>query len=222
MAIIAHVDHGKTTLVDAHAETVGLVPGKPAPRRAPWTRTTWSASAASPSWPRRSRSSGQGRPDQHRRHAGTRRLRRRGRAHARTWPTAPCVLVDAFEGPMPQTKFVLSKAFANRSAPIVVINKIDRPDARADRGASTRSSTPSSSSAPARSSSTSPITYGSGRGLDSARSERPERRIWSRCSTSIVDKVPPRGGHRRPVPDACDNDRLDPNTWAGRDGAGLG
>jgi GTP-binding protein len=40
------------------------------------------------------------------------------------------VLVDAFEGPMPQTKFVLRKAFANKVRPIVVINKIDRPDAR--------------------------------------------------------------------------------------------
>jgi GTP-binding protein len=40
------------------------------------------------------------------------------------------VLVDAFEGPMPQTKFVLRKAFANGLRPIVVINKIDRPDAR--------------------------------------------------------------------------------------------
>ena len=40
------------------------------------------------------------------------------------------VLVDAFEGPMPQTKFVLRKAFANGLHPIVVINKIDRQDAR--------------------------------------------------------------------------------------------
>ena len=42
------------------------------------------------------------------------------------------VLVDASEGPMPQTKFVLRKAFANELRPIVVINKIDRPDARPD------------------------------------------------------------------------------------------
>src|ERR687889_613421 len=42
------------------------------------------------------------------------------------------VLVDAFEGPMPQTKFVLRKAFLNKIRPIVVINKIDRPDARPD------------------------------------------------------------------------------------------
>src|SRR5262249_9748662 len=40
------------------------------------------------------------------------------------------VLVDAAEGPMPQTKFVLRKAFAAKLRPIVVINKIDRPDAR--------------------------------------------------------------------------------------------
>ncbi|WP_337175529.1 translational GTPase TypA [Paludisphaera sp.] len=40
------------------------------------------------------------------------------------------VLVDAFEGPMPQTKFVLRKAFERQIRPIVVINKIDRPDAR--------------------------------------------------------------------------------------------
>jgi GTP-binding protein len=43
------------------------------------------------------------------------------------------LLVDAFEGPMPQTKFVLRKAFANHLRPIVVINKIDRPDARPEQ-----------------------------------------------------------------------------------------
>ncbi|HKX11313.1 MAG TPA: translational GTPase TypA [Stellaceae bacterium] len=41
------------------------------------------------------------------------------------------VLVDAAEGPMPQTKFVVSKALARGLKPIVVINKVDRPDARA-------------------------------------------------------------------------------------------
>lgn len=40
------------------------------------------------------------------------------------------LLVDAAEGPMPQTKFVLSKALKLGLNPIVVINKIDRPDAR--------------------------------------------------------------------------------------------
>ncbi len=42
------------------------------------------------------------------------------------------LLVDAFEGPMPQTKYVLRKAFEHKLKPIVVINKIDRPDARVD------------------------------------------------------------------------------------------
>src|SRR5437764_5476293 len=41
------------------------------------------------------------------------------------------VLVDAAEGPMPQTKFVVAKALARGLKPIVVINKVDRPDARA-------------------------------------------------------------------------------------------
>jgi GTP-binding protein len=40
------------------------------------------------------------------------------------------LLVDAFEGPMPQTRFVLKKALAAGLRPVVVINKIDRPDAR--------------------------------------------------------------------------------------------
>lgn len=42
------------------------------------------------------------------------------------------VLVDAAEGPMPQTKFVTSKALSLGLRPIIVINKIDRQDARAD------------------------------------------------------------------------------------------
>jgi len=41
------------------------------------------------------------------------------------------VLVDAAEGPLPQTKFVVSKALKTGLRPIVVINKVDRPDARA-------------------------------------------------------------------------------------------
>jgi GTP-binding protein len=40
------------------------------------------------------------------------------------------LIVDAFEGPMPQTKFVLRKALELDLKPIVVVNKIDRPDAR--------------------------------------------------------------------------------------------
>ena len=42
------------------------------------------------------------------------------------------LLVDAFEGPMPQTKYVLRKALEQNLKPIVVINKIDRPDQRVE------------------------------------------------------------------------------------------
>ena len=42
------------------------------------------------------------------------------------------LLVDAFEGPMPQTRFVLSKALALGLKPVVVINKVDKPNCRPD------------------------------------------------------------------------------------------
>lgn len=43
-----------------------------------------------------------------------------------------CLVVDAYEGPMPQTKFVLKKALSLGLRPIVIINKIDKPTARPD------------------------------------------------------------------------------------------
>ncbi len=42
------------------------------------------------------------------------------------------LLVDAFEGPMPQTRFVLTKALEHKLRPIIVINKVDRPNSRPD------------------------------------------------------------------------------------------
>src|SRR5213079_409633 len=43
-----------------------------------------------------------------------------------------CLLVDAFEGPLPQTRFVLQKALALGLKPIVIINKVDKPNCRPD------------------------------------------------------------------------------------------
>ena len=43
-----------------------------------------------------------------------------------------CLVVDAYEGPMPQTKFVLKKSLEHGLHPIVVINKMDKPSARPD------------------------------------------------------------------------------------------
>mgnify|MGYP000973607178 CR=1 FL=1 len=48
------------------------------------------------------------------------------------------LVVDAFDGPMPQTRFVTQKAFAHGLKPIVVINKVDRPGARPDRPSARR------------------------------------------------------------------------------------
>jgi GTP-binding protein len=42
------------------------------------------------------------------------------------------LVVDAFDGPMPQTRFVLSKALHHGLKPILVVNKVDRPDSRPD------------------------------------------------------------------------------------------
>lgn len=42
------------------------------------------------------------------------------------------LIIDAFDGPMPQTKFVLAKALETGLKPVVVVNKCDRPDARPD------------------------------------------------------------------------------------------
>jgi GTP-binding protein len=55
-----------------------------------------------------------------------------GRIYSHTLLFLLAVLVDAFEGPMPQTRFVLKKALDADLIPIVVINKIDRPHARPD------------------------------------------------------------------------------------------
>ena len=46
---------------------------------------------------------------------------------------AVLLLVDAVDGPMPQTRFVTQKAFAYGLQPIVVVNKIDRPGSDPDR-----------------------------------------------------------------------------------------
>ncbi len=43
-----------------------------------------------------------------------------------------CLLVDAFEGPMPQTRFVLQKALQLNLKPLVIINKVDKPNCRPD------------------------------------------------------------------------------------------
>ena len=77
------------------------------------------------------------------------------------------LLVDAAEGPLPQTRYVLQKAMARRLPVVVALNKIDRSDARAGRGPRRRSTSCSSTSAPTSTRSSS---------RSSTRTPRPARR----------------------------------------------
>jgi len=129
IALIAHVDHGKTTLVDAMLGATGVF----AAHQAKIDRVmdssdqerergiTILAKAASVEW------------------NGTRinLVDTPGHAdfggeveRALELVDGVLLLVDAAEGPMPQTRYVLSKALARHLPVVVVINKVDRPDSR--------------------------------------------------------------------------------------------
>jgi len=130
IAIIAHVDHGKTTLVDRLLQQSGVYRANERQiERAMDSNDlerergiTILAKAASVEW------------------KGTRINIVDTPGHADfggeverilNMVDGALVLVDAAEGPLPQTKFVVSKALKMGLKPIVVINKVDRSDARA-------------------------------------------------------------------------------------------
>ncbi|GAA0349107.1 translational GTPase TypA [Morganella psychrotolerans] len=131
IAIIAHVDHGKTTLVDKLLQQSGTFDDRAKPEErvmdsgdlerergitilAKNTAITWE--------------------DYHINIVDTPGHADFGGEVERVMSMVDSVLllVDAIDGPMPQTRFVTQKAFANGLSPIVVINKIDRPGARPD------------------------------------------------------------------------------------------
>src|SRR3982074_2912336 len=129
VAIIAHVDHGKTTLVDRLLQQSGTYrDNQRVVERAMDSNDlerergiTILAKAASVQWkdtrinivdtPGHADFGGEG-------------------GRILNMVDGALVLVDAAEGPLPQTKFVVSKALKVGLKPIVVINKVDRPDAR--------------------------------------------------------------------------------------------
>ena len=129
IAIIAHVDHGKTTLVDAMLKQSGIfranehveerVMDSNALERERGITILANNTAVM--------------------HNGTKINILDTPGHADfggevervlTMVDGVLLLVDAYEGPMPQTKYVLRKALERNLKPIVVINKIDRPDQR--------------------------------------------------------------------------------------------
>ncbi|WP_299627497.1 translational GTPase TypA [uncultured Tateyamaria sp.] len=132
IAIIAHVDHGKTTLVDELLKQSGTYRENQATTERAMDSNdlerergiTILAKATSVEW------------------KGTRVNIVDTPGHADfggeverilSMVDGVVLLVDAAEGPMPQTKFVTSKALALGLRPIVVLNKVDKPDAEPDR-----------------------------------------------------------------------------------------
>ncbi|MBV1903190.1 MAG: translational GTPase TypA [Marinosulfonomonas sp.] len=132
IAIIAHVDHGKTTLVDELLKQSGAFRENQAVAERALDSNdlerergiTILAKATSVEW------------------KGTRINIVDTPGHADfggeverilSMVDGVVLLVDAAEGPMPQTKFVTSKALALGLRPIVVLNKVDKPDAEPDR-----------------------------------------------------------------------------------------
>ena len=132
IALVAHVDHGKTTLVDAMLGATGVFSSHEiridrvmdSNDQERERGITILAKAASVEW------------------KGTKinLVDTPGHAdfageveRALTLVDGVLLLVDAAEGPMPQTRYVLSKALALHLPAVLVINKVDRPDARIDQ-----------------------------------------------------------------------------------------
>ncbi|CCN81230.1 GTP-binding protein typA/BipA [Vibrio nigripulchritudo SFn27] len=131
IAIIAHVDHGKTTLVDKLLQQSGTLESRgEAEERVMDSNDiekergiTILAKNTAINW-----------NDYHINIVDTPGHADFGGEVERIMSMVDSVLliVDAVDGPMPQTRFVTQKAFAHGLKPIVVINKIDRPGARPD------------------------------------------------------------------------------------------
>ena len=132
IAIIAHVDHGKTTLVDELLKQSGAFRANQAVAERAMDSNdlerergiTIMAKCTSVEW-KNTRINIVDTPGHADFGAEVERIL--------SMVDGVVLLVDAAEGPMPQTKFVTSKALAMGLRPIVVLNKVDKPDAESDR-----------------------------------------------------------------------------------------
>jgi len=137
IAIIAHVDHGKTTLVDKLLSQSGTLDRKAEGQERIMDSNdqekergiTILAKNTAIQW-----QDGSNGKDYHINIVDTPGHADFGGEVERVMSMVDSVLllVDAVDGPMPQTRFVTQKAFAQGLKPIVVVNKIDRPGARPD------------------------------------------------------------------------------------------
>jgi GTP-binding protein len=131
IAIIAHVDHGKTTLVDKLLQQSGTLDARAAPPERVMDSNDLEKERGITILAKNTAIDWNG---YHINIVDTPGHADFGGEVERVLSMVDSVLllVDAVEGPMPQTRFVTQKAFAMGFRPIVVINKIDRPGARAD------------------------------------------------------------------------------------------
>ncbi len=131
IAIIAHVDHGKTTLVDRLLQQSGTLDARAAPPERVMDSNDLERERGITILAKNTAIDWNG---YHINIVDTPGHADFGGEVERVLSMVDSVLllVDAVEGPMPQTRFVTQKAFAMGFRPIVVINKIDRPGARAD------------------------------------------------------------------------------------------
>ena len=129
IAIIAHVDHGKTTLVDAMLKQSGIFRANEHVEERVMDSNALERERGITILAKNTALM----------HNGTKINILDTPGHADfggevervlTMVDGVLLLVDAYEGPMPQTKYVLRKALERNLKPIVVINKIDRPDQR--------------------------------------------------------------------------------------------
>ena len=129
IAIIAHVDHGKTTLVDAMLKQSGVFRANEHVEERVMDSNALERERGITILAKNTAVM----------HNGTKINILDTPGHADfggevervlTMVDGVLLLVDAYEGPMPQTKYVLRKALERNLKPIVVINKIDRPDQR--------------------------------------------------------------------------------------------
>ena len=112
------------------------------------------------------------------------------------------VLVDAAEGPLPQTKFVVTKALKVGLKPIVVINKVDRPDARPNEVANEVFDLFAALDATEEQLDF-PLLYGSAKqGWMACRADRPDRSGHGAAVRSDRPACGFAGGRVRPVPHA--------------------
>ena len=214
VAIIAHVDHGKTTLVDAMLHQSGIFRANERVAERAMDNTDLE------------------------RERGITILAKNTAVHYRdilinivdtpghadfggevertlSMVDGVLLLVDASEGPLPQTRFVLRKALERRLTPIVVINKIDRPDARPQEVLNEVYDLFIDLDATEEQLDFPVFTRARGRARPACRSRRSRDRTSGRCSTpSSIHVPPPRGDAEAPLQMLVAN--LDSSDYLGR------